>query len=206
MRAFGESTTCEVVMSRKSVKWILGVGTLVVGYVLFFVLGDVPGALTRMGPFTGQVVDAGSGQPVAGAYVFLTWDGAGIGGSAGCISSQVLRTDASGNYTSKWRGYRFFLATGLTRIAPASVSAAALNYRPWGLGKDGPAYPEVLNFMPTGGGPFRVGQVSTIKLTSTAHAAYSEQDWFRLNNCVGSHGQEEGLIRYLRQRAEWRGT
>ena len=193
-------------MSRKSVKWILGAGALVVGYVVFFVLSDVPGALTRMGPFAGQVVDTSSRRPVGAAYVFFNWGSDGIGGPVGCISSQVVRTDANGNYRSKWRGYRFFLALGLTGIAPANVSAVALNYRPWGLGKDGPAYPDNYNFVPANGWPFVARQVGTIKLASLRHATYSEKDWYRLDNCVGAHGQEEALIAYLRQRAEWRGA
>jgi len=190
-------------MIRRALKWFFFVLGFVVAYVILFVLSDFPGALTRMGPYSGQVVDSESGHPVADAYVFFTWDGDGLGGSAGCISSQVLRTNAEGRYTSEWRGYRFFLALGLTRIVPANVSAVALNYQPWGLSKDGPAYPNDYTFVPPNGWPWVTRQVGTIKLSALRHTAYSEDDWYRLSNCVGAHGQEEALIGYLRQRAAW---
>ena len=62
-----------------------------------------PGSVVRgdvRGPFDGQVLDADTGKPVAGAIVLVTWAWQTSGGVAGPVASHVVRTltDADGRY------------------------------------------------------------------------------------------------------------
>lgn len=190
---------------RLLVRSALALLTALVGYVLFFEFSDIPGALTRMGPYQGQVIDAETGKSVPNAYVVLSWASQDFFRGSNCVNTKILQTDEAGQYRIGWQGLRFLIAPGvfavpgLTKIYSPSISGVlAVGYRPWGSNEDRPAWP--IDQVPRSGSPFTTSQVGLVKITPMRDAGYTDKDWSHLGMCAAT---QEGLIRYIRFRADW---
>ena len=72
------------------------------GLVFAAVIGAMNASAASEQVFNGRVVEHDGGKPVAGAFVFATWDHQGadlVGSRTSCVRMEIVRTDEAGRFS-----------------------------------------------------------------------------------------------------------
>lgn len=200
--ASGALIRCEVVMIACS--RLLHAGSLL---AIALTLGACGSKVVLVSPpFTGVVVDKGTGKPIPQAFVAAKWSGTWTNGHAGnaCVKAVAVRTDAAGRFRIEgWTQEHPGLENLLVQVAPYSSGFKETATRP----TQGAFPRKALGLIPLGEieiptADFRVAMTPT--QTGTQSRAEELMSYLRSLDCRdGDSAQIKPL--YLAVREEIRG-